>query len=92
MPDQTPDPAPTELRVRDGGRALQLTFADGLTAEIAAERLRAATPSADKSAAPPGVTIVGVEPIGNYAVRFAFSDGHETGIYSWRLLRLLATV
>jgi DUF971 family protein len=90
VPEPIFDPAPTELRVREGGRILRLTWADGLTAEIAAERLRAASPSADKSKAPPGVTIVDVETIGNYAARFSFSDGHDTGIYSWTLLRKLA--
>jgi DUF971 family protein len=90
MVEVASDATPTELRVRDGGRVLRLTFADGLTAEIAADRLRAATPSADKSEALPGVTIVGVETIGNYAARFSFSDGHDTGLYTWKLLRELA--
>jgi DUF971 family protein len=90
MPDQTPDVTPAELRVRDGGRVLRVSYAGGMTVDIAAERLRAATPSADKSEARAGVTIVGVETIGNYAARFAFSDGHDTGLYTWTLLRKLA--
>jgi DUF971 family protein len=90
MADPTPDPTPTELRVRDGGRVLRLSYEGGMMVDIAAERLRAATPSADKSAAPAGVTIVGVDPIGNYAARFSFSDGHNTGLYTWTLLRELA--
>jgi len=88
-----PDPWPSELRVREGGRALRIAFADGFAASIPAERLRAASPSADKRRAPApagGVAIVGVEQIGNYAARFAFSDGHDTGIYTWELLRKLA--
>jgi DUF971 family protein len=84
------DPTPTELRVREAGRRLRLTYADGLSAEIDADRLRAASPSADKRPAPGAVTIVDVETIGNYAARFSFSDGHDTGIYSWTLLRKLA--
>jgi DUF971 family protein len=91
LPDAIPDFVPSELRVREGGRALRVTFADGLTAEIPALRLRGASPSADRRLGPADVTIVGVEPIGNYAARFVFSDGHETGIYNWTLLRLLAT-
>jgi DUF971 family protein len=91
MPDQSPDATPTELRVRDGGRVLRLSYAGGMTVDVAAERLRAATPSADKSEAPAGVTIVGVDTVGNYAARFSFSDGHDTGIYTWKLLRELAT-
>jgi DUF971 family protein len=93
MANEVPDPWPSELRVREGGRALQITFADGFAASIPAERLRAASPSADKRRAPApagGVAIVDVEQIGNYAARFAFNDGHDTGIYSWGLLRKLA--
>ncbi len=81
---------PTELRVREKGSLLRLTFEDGLSAEIPVERLRAASPSADKSPARAGVTIIDVETIGNYAARFTFSDGHATGLYSWSLLRKLA--
>lgn len=87
------DPWPSELRVREGGRALQITFVDGFAASLPAERLRAASPSADKRRTPPpagGVAIVGVETVGNYAARIAFSDGHDTGIYTWELLRRLA--
>ena len=93
MTEPPSDPIPSELRVREGGRVLRLTFADGLTTDIAAERLRAASPSADKRRAPAppgGVAIVGVESVGNYAARFVFNDGHATGIYSWELLRRLA--
>jgi DUF971 family protein len=88
-----PEPWPSELRVREQGRELRIAFADGFAASISAERLRAASPSADKRRAPApagGIAIVGVEQIGNYAARFAFSDGHDTGIYSWGLLRKLA--
>ena len=90
---EAPDPWPSELRVREAGRVLRIAFADGFAASIPAERLRAASPSADKRRAPApagGVAIVGVEQIGNYAARFAFSDGHDTGIYTWELLRKLA--
>ena len=90
MAETAPDATPTELRVRDGGRVLRVSYDGGMTVDIAADRLRAATPSADKSEAPAGVTIVGVEPIGNYAARFSFSDGHSTGLYTWTLLRQLA--
>ena len=88
-----PDPWPSELRVREGGRVLRIAFADGFAASIPAEALRAASPSADKRRAPApagGVAIVDVETVGAYAARFAFSDGHDTGIYTWELLRRLA--
>ncbi|MGO9771209.1 MAG: gamma-butyrobetaine hydroxylase-like domain-containing protein [Roseiarcus sp.] len=93
MGEEAKDPWPSELRVREGGRLLRIAFADGFAASIPAERLRAASPSADKRRAPVGeggVAIVGVETVGNYAARFAFSDGHDTGIYTWELLRKLA--
>ena len=90
--DGAPDPWPSELRVRDAGATLRIAFADGFAAVITAERLRAASPSADKrrpAVGERGVRIVGVEAVGNYAARIAFSDGHDTGIYSWSLLRAL---
>jgi DUF971 family protein len=90
MTESAFDPTPAELRVRDGGRVLRVSYAGGMTVDIAADRLRAATPSADKSEALKGVTIVGAETIGNYAARFSFSDGHDTGLYTWTLLRELA--
>lgn len=90
MVDKVPDPTPAELRVREGGRVLRVSYEGGMMVDISADRLRAATPSADKSAALPGVTIVGVEPVGNYAARFSFSDGHDTGLYTWTLLLELA--
>jgi DUF971 family protein len=93
MMPNAPDPWPTELRVRDKGATLRVAFDDGLCAEIPAEGLRAASPSADKRRAPPpagGVAIVDLETVGNYAARIAFSDGHDTGIYTWALLRKLA--
>ena len=89
------EPWPEELRVQDNGAVFKATFADGVVGTISAERLRDASPSADKTrkALPPGqpLAIVEVEQVGNYAVRIAFSDGHDTGIYTWRLLRSLAT-
>ena len=90
MAETAPDFTPVELRVRDGGRVLRVSYVGGMTVDIAADRLRAATPSADKSIAPAGVTIVGVDTVGNYAARFSFSDGHDTGLYTWKLLRALA--
>ncbi len=89
----TPEPSPSELRVREAGHVLRITFADGFAANLSAERLRAASPSADKRRPPApagGVAITNIETVGNYAARFAFNDGHDTGIYSWELLRKLA--
>jgi DUF971 family protein len=99
MSDPSPlppgEPWPEELRVQENGAQFKVTFDDGVVGSISAERLRDASPSADKSRAPlpPGkpLAIVEVEQVGNYAVRIGFSDGHDTGIYTWRLLRSLTT-
>ena len=84
------DPWPLELRVRENGASLLVTFDDGVEGALSALRLRDASPSADKTREPPpggGLAIVEVEPVGNYAVKIGFNDGHDTGIYTWRLLR-----
>jgi DUF971 family protein len=95
MSNDAPEPWPDELRVRDNGRLLQVTFIDGVVGSVSSERLRAASPSAENRHAPPvarpNVAIVEVEQVGNYAVRIVFDDGHDTGIYSWRLLKTLTT-
>jgi DUF971 family protein len=92
---QTPDPWPSELRVQDSGRLLKVTFDDGVVGSVSSERLREASPSADKKriALPGGrvVAIVAIEQVGNYAVRISFDDGHDTGIFTWKLLRALTT-
>jgi DUF971 family protein len=97
MSDPSPlppgEPWPEELRVQENGGVFKITFDDGRVGSISAERLRDASPSADKSRNPPPqgrLAIVDVEQVGNYAVRITFNDGHGTGIYTWRLLRTLA--
>jgi DUF971 family protein len=99
MSDPSPlppgEPWPEELRVQNNGALLKVTFDDGVVGTISADRLRGASPSADKTRQPPpggqALTIVDVEQVGNYAVRIGFNDGHDTGIYTWRLLRSLTT-
>lgn len=93
------DPAPTEIRLRRASAALEVDFDDGLRASLPAEYLRVESPSAEVQGHGPGqrtivpgkkdVNIALVEPIGNYAVRIRFTDGHDTGIYSWALLHQL---
>lgn len=89
------EPWPSELRVQNNGLLLKVTFEDGVIGTVSSERLRAASPSADKTRVTlPGgreVAIVAIEQIGNYAVQIGFDDGHNTGIYTWRLLRSLTT-
>jgi DUF971 family protein len=87
---------PVELRVKADRKALMVSFDDGMAAEIPAEMLRVMSPSAevqghtpDERKTVPGkreVMILGVEPVGNYAIRIRFDDMHDSGIYGWPLL------
>jgi len=89
-------PWPVEIRLKRAARTLDVSFDDGTSASLPAELLRVESPSAEvrgHGAATkiivPGkrnVAIHAVEPVGNYAVRLVFDDGHDTGIYSWGLL------
>jgi DUF971 family protein len=93
-------PWPVELKVRKGGSALAASFDDGAAYELPAPLLRTMTPSADGRGHGPdsfrplaidagGVTIKDLRPVGRYAVRIVFSDGHDTGLYTWdRLHRI----
>ena len=92
-------PWPTEIRVRRAERRLEVDFDDGVTAALPAELLRVESPSAEVQGHGPSqkkivpgkrqVGIEAVEPVGNYAVRIRFDDGHETGIFTWLYLREL---
>ena len=94
-------PWPTDITVKDHGRTLEIAYDDGETVQLTAERLRVESPSAEARGHSPhekkpvvgkgNVTIVGVEPVGNYAIKLVFDDGHNTGLYSWDYLRKLAT-
>jgi DUF971 family protein len=98
--DPTQEPWPSELRLNAEKNALRVVFMNGVAESLSAELLRVMSPSAEvqgHSAAErrlvPGkrnVTIRAVEPVGNYAVRLVFSDGHNTGIYSWSYLHEMA--
>ena len=89
-------PCPTEIRVRRATRRLEVDFDDQTKVSLPAELLRVESPSAEVQGHSPHqkrivpgkreVGIVAVEPIGHYAVRIRFSDGHDTGIYTWALL------
>lgn len=90
------DPWPLRITVHRAAKVLEIEFDDGSRFEIPAELLRVESPSAEVQGHGPGqkvivagkrhVGIVAVEPVGNYAVRIAFDDGHDTGIYSWSWL------
>jgi DUF971 family protein len=89
-------PAPTEIKLHQKSRVMELTFADGKHFALSYEFLRVYSPSAEVRGHGPGqevlqtgkkdVEIVGVEPVGSYAIQPQFSDGHDTGIYSWDYL------
>ena len=94
-------PIPTEIRLHQASRVMELSFADGTAFRLPYEYLRVYSPSAEVRGHGPGqetlhvgkreVTIAEVEPVGHYAIRPKFSDGHETGIYSWEYLNDLGT-
>ena len=89
-------PTPTALTVHGASRVLEVRYADGAEFRLPFELLRVYSPSAEVQGHGPGqevlqtgkreVTIVAVEPVGNYAIKPIFSDGHESGLYSWQYL------
>jgi DUF971 family protein len=89
-------PQPTEIKLHQKSRVLEISFADGESFRLPCEFLRVYSPSAEVRGHGPGqevlqvgkkaVEITRIEPVGTYAVQLTFSDGHDTGIYSWDLL------
>lgn len=92
-------PIPTEIKLHQKSRLLELAYDTGERYTLDFEYLRVYTPSAEARGHGPGqetlqtgkrnVDIERIEPVGNYAVRFVFSDGHDSGLYSWDLLHNL---
>lgn len=89
-------PIPTEIKLHQKSRMLEVSFSDGASFRIPYELLRVCSPSAavrghspDQAVLQTGkrnVDIQSVEPVGNYAIKPVFSDGHDTGLYSWDIL------
>lgn len=89
-------PAPTEIRLHQKSRLMEVVFSDGKAFRLPYEFLRVHSPSAEVRGHGPGqevlqvgkrsVEIRSLDPVGSYAVQPAFSDGHATGIYSWEYL------
>lgn len=87
---------PTELRYDRIERRLHVAFDDGSSCALPAEYLRVESPSAEVQGHGPAqkktipgcrnVAVTALEPVGNYAVRIVFDDGHDTGIYDWDCL------
>lgn len=94
-------PTPTDLILHQRSRELEVAFDDGVRKRLPCEYLRVFSPSAEVRGHGPGqgVLVIGkenvnidrIEPVGNYAVRLVFDDGHNTGLYSWQELYALAT-
>lgn len=94
-------PTPTALTVHGQSRLLEIAFSDGAEFRIPFELMRVYSPSAEVQGHGPGqevlqtgkreVTVIELEPIGNYAVKPVFSDGHESGIFSWDYLYFLGS-
>lgn len=92
-------PHPTNIRSRTRSRVLEVSFDDGSVFELPYEYLRVFSPSAEVRGHGPGqeqlqlgkheVLISKVEPVGNYAVKLVFDDGHDTGLYTWAYLHEL---
>jgi DUF971 family protein len=92
-------PWPTELRLADQGTRLIISFDDGAQFQLRAEYLRVESPSAEVQGHGAGqkklvankqdVSISNIEPVGNYAARLLFSDGHDSGLFTWDYLHQL---
>lgn len=87
---------PTEIKLHQSSRMLEVAFEDGARFQLPCEYLRVFSPSAEVRGHGPGpgvlvtgkeaVNISAIEPVGNYAVKLVFDDGHATGLYSWTVL------
>jgi DUF971 family protein len=90
------EPKPTDIRLRQKSRVLAICFDDGEAFELPFEYLRVSSPSAEVRGHGPGqevlqtgkenVQITRLDPVGHYALRIVFDDGHDTGLYTWSYL------
>ena len=89
-------PIPTDIKLHQQSAILEISFDDGSHFELTCEYLRVYSPSAEVRGHGPGqevlqlgkenVTITAIRPVGNYAICPTFSDGHDSGIYTWEAL------
>lgn len=96
MASAQPSSPPTAITLHQASRILEVSFSDGSTFRLPCEFLRVYSPSAEVRGHGPGqevlqvgkrdVQITAIEPVGSYAVKLTFSDGHDTGLYSWAYL------
>lgn len=97
----TGSPTPQDITVHGQSRVLEITFSDGANFRIPFELMRVYSPSAEVQGHGPGqetlqtgkrdVALDALDPVGNYAVQPRFSDGHDTGIFSWDYLYFLGS-
>ncbi len=101
MSDLTPNsPRPVDIKLHQASRLLEIKFDNNTECMLSCEFLRVYSPSAEVKGHGPGqevlqigkedVNISAIEPVGNYAIKLVFSDGHDTGLYSWDYLYDLA--
>ncbi|OQW89722.1 MAG: hypothetical protein BWK72_00230 [Rhodoferax ferrireducens] len=98
---QKDTPNPENITVHSASKMLEVSFSDGATFRIPFELLRVCSPSAEVQGHGPGqetvqtgkrgVDLIALEPVGNYAVQPTFSDGHNTGLYTWEYLYFLGS-
>jgi len=89
-------PRPTEIKLHQASKILEVAFDDGERFQLSCEYLRISSPSAEVRGHGPGqevlqigkeeVNITSIEPVGTYAVKLFFDDGHNTGLYTWKIL------
>ncbi|MBM5572741.1 MULTISPECIES: gamma-butyrobetaine hydroxylase-like domain-containing protein [Deefgea] len=89
-------PQPTEIKLHQKSKILEVAYADGAQFQLPCEFLRVSSPSAEVRGHGVGnevlqvgkanVNIIAVEPVGNYAVKLVFDDGHDSGLFSWEYL------
>lgn len=102
MAEQTTDtPVPTSITIHQTSRILEIAFSSGEHFKIPLELMRVYSPSAEVMGHGPGqevlqtgkreVTVNGIEPMGNYAIRPLFSDGHDSGLFTWSYLYKLGS-
>lgn len=94
-------PRPVDIKLHQASRLLEIKFDNHTECMLSCEFLRVYSPSAEVKGHGPGqevlqigkedVNIAGIEPVGNYAIKLIFSDGHDTGLYSWDYLYELAS-
>jgi DUF971 family protein len=94
-------PTPQDITVHGTSRLLEVSFSDGATFRIPFELMRIYSPSAEVQGHGPGqevlqtgkrdIALEGLEPVGNYAIKPTFSDGHDSGLFTWEYLYFLGS-